>query len=35
MIIGYVRTSTIDQTTGFEAQLKELEGIKCQKIFRE
>ncbi len=35
MIIGYARTSTIDQSAGFEAQLKELEGVKCQKIFRE
>ena len=35
MIIGYVRTSTIDQTAGFEAQLKELERVKCEKIFRE
>ena len=35
MIIGYARTSTIDQTAGFEAQLRELEGVKCQKIFRE
>ncbi|SFU77560.1 recombinase family protein [Nitrosospira multiformis] len=35
MIIGYARTSTIDQSAGFEAQLKELEGVKCEKIFRE
>src|SRR6185312_8024302 len=35
MIIGYARTSTIDQSAGFEPQLKELEGIKCEKIFRE
>ena len=35
MIIGYARTSTIDQSAGFEAQLKELEGAKCEKIFRE
>ena len=35
MIIGYARTSTIDQSAGFEAQLRELEGVKCQKIFRE
>jgi DNA invertase Pin-like site-specific DNA recombinase len=37
MIIGYARTSTIDRSAGFEAQLqlKELEGVKCQKIFRE
>lgn len=35
MIIGYARTSTIDQIPGFESQLKELEGVKCEKIFRE
>ena len=35
MIIGYARTSTIDQRAGFEAELKELEGVKCEKIFRE
>ena len=35
MIIGYAKTSTIDQSAGFEAQLKELEGVKCEKIFRE
>jgi DNA invertase Pin-like site-specific DNA recombinase len=35
MIIGYARTSTIDQTAGFEPQLRELEGVKSQKIFRE
>lgn len=34
MIPGYARTSTIDQTTVFEAQLKEFEGVKCEKIFR-
>jgi hypothetical protein len=35
MIIGYSRTSTIDQTAGFEAQLRELEGVKCENVFRE
>ncbi len=35
MIIGYARTSTVDQIAGFEAQLKELEAAHCQKIFRE
>src|SRR5690242_12609710 len=32
---SYARTSPLDQTAGFEAQLRELEGVKCQKIFRE
>lgn len=35
MIIGYARTSTLDQIAGFEAQLRELECVKCEKIFRE
>ncbi|WP_305910343.1 recombinase family protein (plasmid) [Methylomarinum sp. Ch1-1] len=35
MIIGYARTSTIDQIAGLEAQLRELEAVQCQKIFQE
>lgn len=35
MIIGYARTSTIDQVAGLEAQLRELEAVQCQKIFQE
>lgn len=35
MIIGYARTSTIEQIAGFESQLKELEAAQCEKIFRE
>lgn len=35
MIIGYARTSTIDQMAGLEAQLRELEAVQCQKIFQE
>jgi hypothetical protein len=35
MIICYARTSASDGTFGFEAQLKELAGVKCQKVFRE
>lgn len=35
MIIGYARTSTVDQIAGFEAQLKELEAANCQKVFQE
>ena len=35
MIIGYARTSTVDQIAGLEAQLKELEAANCKKIFRE
>jgi DNA invertase Pin-like site-specific DNA recombinase len=35
MIIGYARTSTVDQIAGFEAQLRELQATGCEKIFRE
>ena len=35
MIIGYARTSTVDQIAGFEAQLRELDAANCKKIFRE
>jgi hypothetical protein len=35
MIIDYARISAIDQTAGFEVQLKELQGVKCEKVFRE
>ena len=35
MLIGYARTSTLDQVNGFDAQLDELKGIGCQKIFSE
>jgi len=35
MLIGYARTSTLDQTAGFEAQLTELIRAGCDKVFRE
>ena len=35
MIVGYARTSTIDQVAGYEAQLRELEKAGCEKIFKE
>jgi DNA invertase Pin-like site-specific DNA recombinase len=35
MIIGYARTSAVDQVTGFEAQLRELDAANCTKIFQE
>jgi DNA invertase Pin-like site-specific DNA recombinase len=35
MLIGYARTSTLDQTAGFEAQLTELAAGGCEKVFRE
>src|SRR5262249_28935988 len=35
MIIGYARTSTVEQIAGFEAQLAELTAAGCEKIFKE
>ena len=35
MIIGYARTSTVDQMAGFESQITELRSIGCEKIFQE
>jgi DNA invertase Pin-like site-specific DNA recombinase len=35
MIIGYARTSTVEQKAGFDAQLKELNDEKCERIFQE
>ena len=35
MLIGYARTSTIDQIAGLEAQLNELKAAGAEKIFQE
>jgi len=35
MLIGYARTSTVDQEAGFEAQLRDLEKAGCDKVFQE
>jgi DNA invertase Pin-like site-specific DNA recombinase len=35
MIVGYVRTSTLDQVARFEAQLDELSNIGVEKFFKE
>ena len=35
MFIGYVRTSTIDQRAGFEAQIAQLKQAGCEKLFQE
>lgn len=35
MIIGYARTSTDDQDAGLKAQVRDLEGISCEKVFQE
>lgn len=34
-IVGYARTSTIEQVAGFEAQLKTLREQGCTKVFQE
>jgi DNA invertase Pin-like site-specific DNA recombinase len=35
MIVGYARTSTVEQEAGFEAQLKQLKAVGCEKVFSE
>lgn len=35
MLIGYARTSTVEQVAGFEAQEAELRAAGCEKIFKE
>lgn len=35
MEVGYARTSTVEQVSGFDAQVAELERIGCSKIFKE
>ena len=35
MLVGYARTSTFDQTAGYEAQERELLELGCEKIFKE
>lgn len=35
MLVGYARTSTLDQTAGLEAQLRILEAAGCERIFQE
>lgn len=34
-IVGYARTSTLEQVAGFEAQLRELAAAGCGKLFQE
>ncbi len=35
MLVGYARTSTLEQEAGFEVQHQELESVGCEKIFSE
>jgi DNA invertase Pin-like site-specific DNA recombinase len=35
MLVGYARTSTVDQKAGLDAQLAELGGAGCEELFVE
>ena len=35
MLVGYARTSTLEQEAGLEAQLRELRALGCEKVFQE
>ena len=35
MIVGYARTSTLDQEAGLDAQVRDLEALGCERIFQE
>jgi DNA invertase Pin-like site-specific DNA recombinase len=35
MLIGYARTSTVEQLAGLEAQLQRLHKVGCKKVFQE
>lgn len=35
MLIGYARTSTLDQKAGIEGQLRDLEAVKCDRVYKE
>jgi DNA invertase Pin-like site-specific DNA recombinase len=35
MLIGYARTSTLEQEAGFAAQVRDLEAIGCEKVYSE
>jgi DNA invertase Pin-like site-specific DNA recombinase len=35
MLIGYARTSTLEQIAGFDAQIENLNNLGCDKLFKE
>ena len=35
MLIGYARTSTLEQVAGLEAQTEALEGMGCERLYQE
>ena len=35
MLVGYARSSTLEQEAGMEAQLRELKALRCERVFSE
>lgn len=35
MLVGYARTSTLEQAAGLEAQVRDLQALGCERLFRE
>lgn len=35
MLVGYARTSTMEQAAGLEAQVRDLQALGCERLFRE
>lgn len=35
MLVGYARTSTLEQEAGFEAQVRDLNALGCKRLFKE
>lgn len=35
LLIGYARTSTVEQGAGFEAQVRDLAALGCKRVFKE
>jgi DNA invertase Pin-like site-specific DNA recombinase len=35
MLVGYARTSTLEQEAGLDAQIRDLKGVGCKKLFQE
>jgi DNA invertase Pin-like site-specific DNA recombinase len=35
MLVGYCRTSTLEQKAGFDAQIEQLNALGCDKLFQE
>lgn len=35
MLVGYARTSTLEQEAGLDAQVRDLTALGCRKLFRE